>query len=58
VTFFAGPLEKVHFIIMAISCVGIYANMLSTTPLYLNFSDTHIVEEDFTKTISFELKIC
>jgi len=26
--------------------------------LYLNFTDTHIVEEDFTKTIGFELKSC
>jgi len=28
------------------------------TSLYLNFTDTHIVEEDFTKTIGFELKSC
>jgi hypothetical protein len=26
--------------------------------LYLNFTDTHIVKEDFTKTIGFELKSC
>ena len=26
--------------------------------LYLNFKDTHVVEEDFTKTIGFELKSC
>jgi hypothetical protein len=56
--FFEGPLEKVHFIIIAVSCVGIYANLLCTTSLYLNFTDTHIVEEDFTKTICIELNIC
>jgi hypothetical protein len=56
--FFAGPLERVYFIIIALSCSGIYANKLSAMSLYLNFTDTNIVEEDFTKTIGFELKIC
>ena len=53
--FFVDPLEKVHFIIIAVSCVGIYTNLNVS---HLNFTDTHIVEEDFTKTIGFELKSC
>ena len=53
--FFVDPLEKVHFIIIAVSCVGTYTNLNVSLPeLY----DTHIVEEDFTKTIGFELKSC
>ena len=56
--FFVDSLEKVYFIIIAFSCVGIFANLLFTTSLYLDFTDTHVVKEDFTKTIGFELKSC
>ena len=56
--FFEDPLEKVYFTIIAVSCVGIYANLFCTMSLYLNYTDTYIVEEYFTKTICIELNIC
>lgn len=56
-TFFVGSLEKVQCIIITFSGVGICVNMLSTTPLYMNFTDAYLVEEYFKKKIAFKLTI-